>query len=232
MHDYTAIKRAALEALVADQPAFHHDGAHEQVWSARGETLAYLAEVTRVNDRTLETGAGASSVIFAAAGALHTAISPMAREHRAVERWCSEHGVPTERLTFVEGYSEEVLPTFYPEWPLDVAFVDGKHSFPFPILDWHYVCNNLRVGGVLVLDDVRAAAVEVLCRIMLADPAWELVAAPDREAAAFQRVADAPGGDPWQQQRLASEQEFAQHFGAGSPPSLGARARRRLRRLR
>jgi predicted O-methyltransferase YrrM len=223
---------AVLAALAAEQPAFHHDGEREQVWSARPETLAYLAEVTRAGDRTVETGSGASTVVFAAAGAEHTAISPVAREHRAIERWCREHGVLTDRLTFVEGYAEEVLPGFYPATPIDVAFVDGKHSFPYPILDWHYLCNSLRGGGVLVLDDVRAPAVEVLCRIMLADPAWELVAAPDREAAAFRRLAEAPSGDPWQQQRLAPPEAFARHLGAGAPSGPTAWIRRALGRPR
>jgi len=220
--------RAVVAALVAEQPAFHHDGEREQVWSARGETLAYLASVTRPDDRTIETGAGASTVVFAAAGAVHTAVSPMGREHERIRAWCREHDVPTERLEFVEGYSEEVLPGWYPERPLDVAFIDGKHSFPFPIVDWHYVCNSVRVGGLLVLDDVRAAAVEVLCRFMLADPGWRLEAAPDGEAAAFRRVADEPPGDPWQQQRLAPHAELARVLGGGRRP---LRPRAALRRL-
>jgi len=229
--DHAARKRAALAALVAEQPAFHHDGEREQVWSARPETLAYLAEATRPNDRTVETGSGASTVVFAAAGALHTAISPMAGEHRTIEAWCAAHDIPTGRLTFVEGYAEEVLPAFDPPAALDVVFIDGKHSFPYPIVDWHYLSTLLRVGGVVVLDDVRAPAVEVLCRMMLADPAWELLAAPDREAAAFRRLAPAPPGDPWQEQRLAPPEAFARHFGAGEPPPAPPR-RRPLRRVR
>lgn len=224
--------RAVLEQLVAAAPAFHHDGEREQVWSARPETLTYIAETAKPGDRTLETGAGASTVVFAAAGAEHTAISPLAREHRAVEQWCREHGVATERVTFVEGYAEEVLPGWYPERPLDFAFVDGKHSFPYPILDWHYICNSLRVGGLLLLDDVRATAVALLCRVMLADTdGWRLEAALDGEAAAFRRIADAPPGDHWQQQTLASEGELRRCLGIEPPPRrpLAGRVLRRLR---
>jgi hypothetical protein len=222
--------RAVVAALVAERPAFHHDGEREQVWSARGETLAYLADATKPGDRTLETGSGASTVVFAAAGAVHTAVSPMGHEHERIRAWCRGHGVSTERLEFVEGYSEEVLPGWYPERPLDVAFIDGKHSFPFPIVDWHYVSISVKLGGLLVLDDARAAAVDVLCRFMLADPGWELDAAPDGEAVAFRRVAEAPRGDPWQQQRLASPAELARLLGA--TPEAPRRARALLRRLR
>jgi predicted O-methyltransferase YrrM len=207
-------KYAVLDELVANEPAFHHDGSHKQVWSARRETLRYLAEVTHANDRTVETGAGASTVIFTAAGATHTAISPMPREHRTIERYCRAHGIPTDRLEFIEGYAEEILPSYYPDTPIDVVFIDGKHSFPYPIIDWHYLCNSLKLGGILVVDDVRAPAVEMLCRIMLADPGWKLEDAPDREAAAFRRLAEPAPGDPWQQQVLASAEEFSSHFDA------------------
>jgi predicted O-methyltransferase YrrM len=222
---------AVVELLASAEPAFHHDGERDQVWSARRETLAYLASVTGPQDRTVETGAGASTVVFAASGALHTAISPQAREHRAVERWCAAHAISTQRVTFVEGYSEQVLPDWYPERPLDVAFVDGKHSFPYPILDWHYIGDSLGVGGLLVLDDVRAPAVEVLCRVMLADAdGWRLEASLDGEAAAFRRLAEAPPGDAWQQQRLCSHAELRRRLGTEEPAP--GRLRGALRRLR
>ena len=224
-------KFTVIDELVVSQPAFHHDGGQEQVWSARRETLMCLAEITQMNHRTVETGTGASTVIFAAAGAIHTAISPMPREHRMVERYCVEHGISTDRLELIEGYSEDVLPSYYPETPFDVAFIDGKHSFPYPILDWHYIANSLKVGGTLVLDDIRAPAVEVLCRMMLADAGWQLEAAPDGEAAAFTKTADPAPGDPWQDQKLASVSEFDRHFRVASHSRLSG-ARDALQRLR
>lgn len=225
-------KFAILEELVTNQPAFHHDGGKEQVWSARRETLLCLAEITQTSHRTIETGTGASTVVFAAAGAIHTAISPMPREHRMVKRYCLEQGVSTDRLELIEGYSEEILPSYYPETAFDVAFIDGKHSFPYPILDWHYITNSLKVGGTLVLDDISALTVEMLCRMMLADAGWQLKAALDGEAAAFTKTADPVPGDPWQNQKLASASEFERHFRAASHSRRsGIRAAfRRLRR--
>ena len=228
-YDAVTSKLMILEDLVSSQPAFHFDEGREQVWSARRETLEFLAQSTQPGDRTVETGTGASTVIFAAAEAVHTAISPMAREHRMVERYCRRHGIATDRLEFVEGYSEEVLPGYYPEAPFDLAFIDGKHSFPYPILDWYYICNSLKVEGMLVLDDVHAPAVEVLCRMMLADPGWRLQAAPDGEAAAFRKLAPAPPGDAWQLQKLAPVEEFNRHFNAVASPSRWANVIARLR---
>ncbi len=227
----TSAKYAVLEELVRNEPAFHHDGSQEQVWSARQETLRYLVEVTRPSDRTVETGAGASTVIFAAAGATHTAISPVPREHQTIERYCQTHGIPTDRLEFIVGYSEEILPSYYSATPIDVAFIDGKHSFPYPILDWHYLCNSLKLGGLLVVDDVRAPAVEMLCRIMLADPGWRLEDVLDREAASFRRLVEPPPGDPWQDQRLASHEELARHFNE-APSAHPRRSRALIQRLR
>lgn len=205
-------KFTILEEIASSRPTFHHDAGREQVWSARHETLKCLAEVTQTDSRTVETGVGASTVIFAAAGANHTAISPMPREHRMVEQYCREHGISTDRLEQIEGYSEEVLPSYYPETPFDVVFIDGKHSFPYPILDWHYLTNSLAVGGTLVLDDIRAPAVEMLCRIMLADAGWRLRSAPDGEAAVFTKGAVPPPGDPWQEQGMATVKEFDRCF--------------------
>ncbi len=200
--------RHVVDELIAAPPAFHQDRGEPQIWNARGQTLAYIARVTRPGDRTLEVGVGASTVVFAAAAAHHTAIGPVASEHRTVRRYCLERGVPINRLDLVEGYSEEVLPGFYPERELDIAFIDGKHSFPHPIIDWHYVSNILRVGGLLLIDDLAAPAVEMLCRVMLADSGWQLEGVPDCEAVAFRKLAVAQPGDPWQEQRVASSAEL------------------------
>jgi predicted O-methyltransferase YrrM len=209
----TPPKQEVVERLVAERPAFHSLEGEEQVWHASPATLGFIGATVEDGARTVETGAGASTVVFAAAGARHTAISPESYEHRLISRYCESLGVPTDRLEFVTAFAEEVLPSRSSQGALDFAFIDGKHSFPHPILDWHYLGRRLRVGGTMLLDDVAALAVQMLFRVMLADDAWRLTATLDGEAAAFEKLAEAPPGDPWLDQKIAPATELERHFG-------------------
>jgi hypothetical protein len=194
----------AVRLLVDERPSFHLGGA--VVWNALPETLGLIAANVRPGDRTVETGSGASTVVFAAAGARHTAVSPAGEEHGRIRAWCVDHGIADTTLDFVVGTSDRVLPTLAGE-ALDAAFIDGKHSFPHPVVDWHYITCGLRVGGVLVVDDLPIPAVAPVVRHMLADPCWELIEVADNRAGAFRKVGEPEAHDDWE----------AQAFNAGYP---------------
>lgn len=225
-----------VDELITSAPAFHREGDEPQVWNARAQTLAYIAGAVRSGDRTAETGVGASTVAFVAAGAVHTAISPVVDEHDAVRGYCVDRGLSIDRLELIEGYSEAILPTFYPQHGLDVAFIDGKHSFPHPIVDWHYLATIVRLDGLVVLDDLAAPAVEMICRAVLSDPCWSLDAALDGQAVAFRKLAHPPAGDPWRDQHVASAQELERRLLRAAPHQPRVRraetAPRRLRAVR
>lgn len=211
-------KQQVVEQLVHAQPPFHYYEDQAQIWHASPATLGFIAAAVEDGDRTAETGTGASTVVFAAAGARHTAISPESEEHDSISRYCQSLEVPTDRIEFVEGFSAEVLPSYSPAEPLDFVFIDGKHSFPHPVLDWHYLGTHLRIGGTMLLDDIRALAVEMLFRLMLADDAWRLQTTLDGEAVAFEKLAEPPAEDPWLDQRMAPAAEVERHFGI--PPAV------------
>ncbi len=46
------------------------------------------------------------------------------------------------------------------EGSLDLAFVDGMHLFDYTLLDIFYAVKLLRIGGVLVVDDIRHSGVK------------------------------------------------------------------------
>ena len=171
MVNLRAIQVAADLAQV--RPVFHVAGA--AYWSAKRQTLELIARNVRPADRTVETGCGASTVVFAATGALHTAISPSRDEYMRVLAYCAEHAIDASGVTFVEGYSDQVLPSLGDDQDLDFAFIDGAHAFPYPILDWSYLARRVRLGGFLTLDDVPIPTIAVAYRFMRADEAWELV---------------------------------------------------------
>lgn len=188
----------AVERLIEDKPIFHSGGT--RIWNAMPATLELIARHVGAGDRTLETGAGASTVVFAAAGAQHHAISPFGDEHKRIAEYCADLGIATDGVTFVEGRSDRVLPGLLDSARYDLAFIDGMHSFPAPVVDFHYVEQLLRPGGVLLLDDVPIPAVAVAFRYMRSSPDWSFVEIVDDRAAVFRKLADADTEDNWRRQ--------------------------------
>ena len=188
-----------IEQLTLDRPAFHGNGTVR--WDCLPETLAAIERSVTAGARTLEIGCGASTVVFIAGGAHHTVVSPDADEHRRVVRYCEQRGIDTSRATFYAGYSDAILPQICTERVLDVAFIDGAHSFPYPEVDWHYISKAMKVGGVLMMDDVPIPAVAPLYRLMSMEPHWVPAGIFDGRAAAFTLVAVPPVED-WGQQRF------------------------------
>jgi predicted O-methyltransferase YrrM len=170
------------------------------VWNALPATLGVLARVVGADDHTLETGAGASTVVFAALASRHTAVSPSADEHRRIVEYCQAHDIDTDGVTFLAAPSDEALPRLELDRPIDVAFIDGKHSFPHPVVDFHYVDRLLRPGGVLVIDDIPIPSVGVVYRYLLTSPDWELEEIVDDRAAVARKLATADWDDNWRLQ--------------------------------
>jgi predicted O-methyltransferase YrrM len=184
-----------IRMLEEDRPRFHQQGAAQ--WDSLPETLRLIQRlVPEVGGSTLEIGCGASTVVFAASGASHTAISPEPDEHRRVRDYCDQIGVDHSRLRLIVGLSDEVLPSLPAERTIDLAFIDGAHSFPYPAIDWYYVTRMLNIGGHLVFDDVPIPAVAPLFRHMTLEPNWRLDATLDNRAASFTLLAP-PRPEEW-----------------------------------
>lgn len=164
--------------------------------------LAFIEENVAPGMSTLETGSGSSTVVFAAKGAAHTAISPVADEHERIKRYCEEHGIAHDRVRFIaESSHTALLRTWQPE-PLDLVLIDGAHSFPFPILDWMYTAEHLRVGGRMLVDDAYQPAVNVLVRYLRASDAWELEVVPGHRTPCFRKLTDEPVSFDWDDRAL------------------------------
>jgi Methyltransferase domain len=188
----------AVQRLLTDQPSFHMSG--EAHWDCTPGTLEGILGSVKADDSTIETGAGASTVVFAAAGTNHTAISPMADEHQRIRDYCQRIGVDHSRINFVVGLSDDVLPSMLGrDRTLDAAFIDGAHSFPFPEVDWYYITRALKIGGKLLLDDIPIPAVAPVFRHMALEPNWCLDGIFDDRAAAFTLLAP-PQPEDWTNQ--------------------------------
>ena len=159
-------------AELAAHPPPVHDGAPGGVWAAARDCLEFIDARVQAGSRTLETGCGATTIVFAASGCDHTAVFLNESEGAAVRGWCADRGIATGSVTFRAGSSSRVLPTLEPG-PLDLVLVDGCHGFPFPQLDWYYAAAHLVDGGILVVDDTQLAAPYELRRYLEDDPRWE-----------------------------------------------------------
>lgn len=194
-----AYGRSVVERILADRPCFHLGG--EANWSATSDTLTAISEVARPGDVTLETGAGASTVVFASTGAAHTAISPDSTEHELVRDYCRGIGIDDSALSFHCGLSDDVLPPLLGrDRTLSAAFIDGAHSFPFPEVDWHYISRSLKIGGALILDDITIPSVSEVFRHMRVESHWRLERILDGRAALFTLLAEPPP-ELWTNQR-------------------------------
>jgi precorrin-6B methylase 2 len=186
-----------IDRLLADTPSFHRVGNRDVSSIATRGMLVQLAQELHAGQRTIETGCGASTVVFAASGASHTAVSPTPLEHERIVQYFESIGVDLQRVRFVAGGSDAVLPSLEDEDEFDVVMIDGAHSFPYAILDWHYLRSHLRPGGVVLLDDLPIPAIGVLFRYLAESPSWRVEGIVDRRAAVCRKLSNEPEGDDW-----------------------------------
>ena len=180
-----ADRQAVVDRVLADPPGVHPMGhgpdAHLGVWSTEPDCYRFMAEHCPPGSRTLETGSGLSTVLFAALGAEHVCCTAGQEEADRVLAHCASRGIPTDHLRFEVGASHDALPALQRAGDeRDLVLIDGGHGFPMPIIDWFYGAGTLRAGGVLVVDDVNLPAVRVLRGFLDQDPRWVPLAGTEK----------------------------------------------------
>jgi len=79
-------------------------------------------------------------------------------------------------FTLIEKPSELALPELLQqERTFDFAFIDGWHTFDHTLLDFFYLNRLIRVGGMIVFDDVRYPAVSKVLRYVAHYPHYTLI---------------------------------------------------------
>lgn len=185
--------------LRAAPPGLHGQA---EFWGLAWEALAFIEHTVQPGMATLETGAGASTIVFAARGADHEAVTPSAEEAKRITAACERRGISTERLRFRIGSSADVLRTWEPR-PLDLVLVDGAHAFPYPTLDWWYLAPHLKVGGLMLLDDAYMPPVAAVVDYIRSSPAWLLERPVSFRTATARKVAEEVPPGEWQGQRMS-----------------------------
>ena len=168
-------RRARFDAVLADRPSIHVDDATgtPTTFGLLDDALDWLIAHLAPGQRTLETGCGLSTIAFALARTEHTTVVPSQDEVDRLRAYCHARDIPLDTITFVISRSEEYLPGAQPE-DLDLALIDGSHSFPHTFIDAHYLMSGLRVGGNLIVDDTHIWTGRVLRDFLRSEPEWRV----------------------------------------------------------
>jgi hypothetical protein len=197
-------RETLTEQLMHEQPSLHGEA---QLWGLAWAALAYIERTVQPGMATLETGAGASTIVFAARGAEHEAVTPSADEAERIARECERRGISTDRLTFRIGSSADVLRDWEPR-PLDFVLVDGAHAFPYPTLDWWYLAPHLKVGGLMLLDDAYMPPVAAVVDHLRDSAAWRLEEPASFRTAVARKLADEVPDGEWKGERSGGRMNF------------------------
>ena len=176
---------------------------------------------------TLETGTGASTIIFAGSDARHVAISPAHEEHERIAAYCGSEGIDVGGVRFIDRPSHLALLSEWQPEPLDVVLIDGAHRFPMPIVDWFYTAPHIKEGGWLLVDDAFLGSVNVLVSFLRSHPSWSLDDVFGGRTACFVKLAHMEEMYDWIDSSFDSRWTFDY-----LPPAARAVASARLRLFR
>ena len=206
-----------LEHLLSKPPKLHgRDGATTDGWRLDDAALLFLDSRVKQGMRTIETGAGVSTIAFALKRARHTCIVPDRRVVRRIRRYCASVGLSLSTVRFVVGRSEYALPSLN-RFGYDFALIDGRHGFPAPFMDWFYIADRMRRGGVVLVDDTWIWTCDVLVRFLDTNPGWRRCAALPTSAAFRKERNDAQHAE-WVDQPFVYWQSPAARFYPGNTP--------------
>lgn len=150
---------------------------------------------------SIETGCGLTTLILSQLSERHTSFTvdfgdslPNTKNHPLFN---------AETTNFVVNPTQVSLPKWTFAEPLDFVILDGPHAYPFPDLEYFYVYPHVRIGGVLVIDDIHIPTLGHLYDFLRDDEMWAHLG--DVETTAFFKRTDAPlldpCGDGWPSQR-------------------------------
>jgi predicted O-methyltransferase YrrM len=193
------------EELRRSPPGLHAGG--EEYWGLAWSALEWLEREVQPGMATLETGSGASTLVFAAGGTEHEAVTPSAEEEERFRAESARRGIDASRVSFRIGLSHDVLPRL-DERELDLVLVDGAHGFPYPILDWWFLAPRLKVGGRMLLDDAYMPPVRALVDALRASPDWQVEGAAGYRTVIVRKLADGLPAFDWEGERLGGGMSF------------------------
>ena len=209
------------DRLRSAPPGLHGPG--DEYWGLSWAALEWLEDELRPGMETLETGAGASTIVFAARRASHQAVTPDPAEEARIRAVCERLDVAADTVAFRIGSSHEVLPGLERR-ELDLVLLDGAHGFPYPILDWWHVAPRLKEGGRVLLDDAYLPPVTAVLDHMERSPDWEVERTLGYRTVVVRKLRGALPPFDWDGGRIGGRLTF-RYLGPAERPVASARHR-------
>lgn len=146
---------------------------------------------------SMETGSGKSTLLFSHISKHHLVFSK--DDGNSITRVRESPLFLSERVEFIEGPTQKTLPQFKFSHKIDVALIDGPHGYPFPDMEYYYIYQTLRVGSILIVDDIQIPTIRRMYEILKVEDMFEHLEVGDNTAF-FKRTEHEvfnPYGDGW-----------------------------------
>lgn len=174
-------------------------------WGSLRKTV--LEEIVRVVgdapiQHSVETGTGKSTLVLSHLSRSHTVFSLSSFEQMAHVQ--GSELLKKDVVRFVEGPTQKTLPRHVFSEPIQLAFLDGPHAYPFPELEYFFIYPHLAPGAILVIDDIHIPTINNLFCFLREDEMFRLESVVETTAF-FRRTSAAtfdPFGDNWEGQRF------------------------------
>ncbi len=137
------------------------------------EALCFIDKHVNDNSRTLEIGAGFSTLLFALKGCNHICIDPDEGLVNRIRRNLVRYNISIQKINFQIDRSENVLPHL-DVTNLDLVIIDGRHASPTPFIDWYYTAPKVKIGGILIIDDTHLWTGATLREFLISEQEWSL----------------------------------------------------------
>jgi hypothetical protein len=150
-------------------PGLHTAG----TFSARTfEAIARAAHKRQIRN-SVETGSGASTLLFSHLSEHHTVFA-LDGGSGSITNVRRSPLLRQNVVTFVEGPTQATLPQYRFTEKLQLVLIDGPHGYPFPDLEYYFLYPHLDTGALLILDDIHIPTVHNLFQFLRRDAMFEL----------------------------------------------------------
>jgi len=191
-----------LDRIIGIPEEFHEAG------TLSPTVLRKLYSFTRHGgiERSVETGCGKSTLLLSWVSKRHTVFTlaeyPNGEPSSGYKLVSESSLLNSDSVDFVLGPSQQTLPRWTDRHPIQLAFIDGPHGYPFPELEYYNLYPRLETDALLVIDDIQIPTIGNLFQFLSEDRMFSLEEVVGNTAF-FRRTAEPlfdPLADNWETQ--------------------------------
>lgn len=183
------MKENSLASILNAPPKVHDWGSGELTSTGMPkEVFEFMDAVLSKDSRTIETGLGISTAVFALKGTHHICITPDGGEIQRIKEYLRDKEIPDDNILFVCKKSCDVWFELKDKNNWNLLLIDGLHGFPTPFMDWYFLSQRLLIDGYLIIDDTHLATGKYLKEFLENEGSWKLVASYYEKTAIFKKI--------------------------------------------